>query len=73
MVVEDGGAGVPEFARERIFERFYSLPRPLGGRKSTGLGLSFVREIAGLHGGRVELANRVEGGARAVLTLPAAR
>lgn len=70
VVVDDRGPGVPEFARERIFERFYSLPRPLSGRKSTGLGLSFVREIAGLHGGRVELANRAEGGARAVLTLP---
>ena len=74
VVIEDDGPGVPEFARERIFERFYSLPRPLDGRKSTGLGLSFVREIAGLHGGSVEVGNRTreEGGARAVLTLPAA-
>jgi len=72
VVIEDDGPGVPEFARERIFERFYSLPRPLSGRKSTGLGLSFVREIAGLHGGSVEVGNRTraEGGARAVLTLP---
>jgi len=71
--IEDDGPGVPEFARERIFERFYSLPRPLGGRKSTGLGLSFVREIAGLHGGSVEVGNRTraEGGAKAVLVLPA--
>jgi two-component system sensor histidine kinase CreC len=74
VIVEDDGPGVPEFARERIFERFYSLPRPAGGRKSTGLGLSVVREIAALHGGRVEVGNRAraEGGARAVLTLPAA-
>lgn len=73
VVVEDAGPGVPGFARERIFERFYSLARPGGGRKSTGLGLSFVREIAALHGGGVEVGNRVEGGgARAVLTLPMA-
>lgn len=71
ITVDDGGPGVPEFARERIFERFYSLPRPEGGRKSTGLGLSFVREIAGLHGGSVTVTNRAEGGGRAVLTLPA--
>jgi two-component system sensor histidine kinase CreC len=70
VIVEDGGPGVPEFAREKIFERFYSLPRPGNGRKSTGLGLSFVREIAALHGGSVEVANRAEGGARAVLRLP---
>jgi two-component system sensor histidine kinase CreC len=72
LVVDDQGAGVPEFARERIFERFYSLPRPSSGRKSTGLGLSFVREIAGLHGGSIEVVNRTEGGARAILTLPKA-
>lgn len=68
--VEDGGPGVPDFAKERIFERFYSLPRPQGGRKSTGLGLSFVREIAALHGGNAAVENRTEGGARAVLRLP---
>ncbi|MDF3055862.1 MAG: creC [Rariglobus sp.] len=72
VVIEDQGPGVPQFARERIFERFYSLPRPFTERKSTGLGLSFVREIAGLHGGSVEVMNRAEGGARAVLTLPMA-
>ena len=71
-VIEDDGPGVPEFARERIFERFYSLPRPASGRKSTGLGLSFVREIALLHGGEVTVENRAEGGARAVLVLPMA-
>jgi two-component system, OmpR family, sensor histidine kinase CreC len=70
LEVEDGGPGVPEFAKERIFERFYSLPRPETGRKSTGLGLSFVREIAALHGGSVTVGNRAEGGARAGLRLP---
>ena len=71
-VIEDEGPGVPEFARTRIFERFYSLPRPASGRKSTGLGLSFVREIALLHGGEITVENRAEGGARAVLALPTA-
>jgi len=72
VVIDDQGPGVPEFARERIFERFYSLPRPDGGRKSTGLGLGFVREIAALHGGSVTVDNRAEGGARAVLRVPVA-
>jgi len=71
-VIKDDGPGVPEFARERIFERFYSLPRPASGRKSTGLGLSVVREIALLHGGDIMVENRAEGGARAVLILPMA-
>lgn len=70
IVVEDSGPGVPDYALEKIFDRFYSLPRPDTGRKSSGLGLSIVREIARLHGGDVMLTNRPEGGARAVLSLP---
>ncbi len=68
--IGDHGTGVPEFARERVFERFYSLERPATGKKSTGLGLPFVREVAQLHGGSVALSNRPEGGAVAVLQLP---
>ncbi|TWI03421.1 two-component system sensor histidine kinase CreC [Luteimonas cucumeris] len=70
LQVGDRGPGVPEFAQERVFERFYSLPRPNGGR-STGLGLTFVREVAGLHGGNVRLVPREGGGAQAELRLPA--
>jgi two-component system sensor histidine kinase CreC len=72
LLVEDQGPGIPEYAREKVFDRFYSLPRPDSGRKSSGLGLSIVREIARLHGGEVTLENRPEGGARAVLSLPRA-
>ncbi|HTJ77385.1 MAG TPA: ATP-binding protein [Rariglobus sp.] len=70
ITVDDDGPGVPDFALPRVFERFYSLPRPGGTRKSTGLGLALVREIAHLHGGDVTLANRREGGARATLWVP---
>ena len=72
LTVADTGAGVPDYALGRVFDRFYSLPRPNSGRKSTGLGLSLVREIAHLHGGEAKLANRPEGGALATLWLPAA-
>ncbi|MGZ8227778.1 MAG: two-component system sensor histidine kinase CreC [Methylococcaceae bacterium] len=68
--VRDGGPGIPEYALDRIFEKFYSLRRPDSGQKSTGLGLPFVREIAHLHGGEVVLANHTEGGAIAIFTLP---
>lgn len=53
--VEDAGPGIPDYAQERVFERFYSLPRPDTGKKSSGLGLCFVREVMTLHGGSVEL------------------
>lgn len=58
--VLDTGLGIPEYALERIFERFYSLPRPGTGAKSTGLGLSLVREIARLHDGEIRVTNRTD-------------
>jgi two-component system sensor histidine kinase CreC len=70
--VDDTGPGVPAYALEKVFDRFYSLPRPDTGRKSSGLGLSIVREVARLHGGEATLANRSGGGARAVFVLPMA-
>ena len=71
VVVRDHGAGIPDYALGRIFERFYSLPRP-DGAKSTGLGLPFVREVMALHDGSVDVANAAGGGVRAVLLWPRA-
>lgn len=70
LVVEDRGSGVPDYALERVFERFYSLARPQTGQRSSGLGLPFVREVARLHGGEATLGNREGGGAIATLRLP---
>jgi len=54
--VIDGGKGVPEGERERVFTPFHRL-----GNDSTGagLGLSLVRQIARLHGGDAVVAPRV--------------
>jgi two-component system, OmpR family, sensor histidine kinase CreC len=71
LTVRDHGPGVPDYALDRVFERFYSLRRPDSGRKSTGLGLTFVREVAHLHGGEAHLLNHPEGGASACMVLPA--
>jgi two-component system sensor histidine kinase CreC len=68
--VLDRGPGVPDYARGHVFERFYSLPRPGGGSRSSGLGLPFVAQVAALHGGRVELREREGGGTVAELSLP---
>lgn len=71
FVVEDQGPGIPDYATQRIFERFYSLPRPHSGKKSSGLGLCFVKETAALHSGAVEMENRTPGpGARGVFSMP---
>jgi len=68
--IEDTGPGLPDYAHAKVFERFYSLPRPDTGAKGTGLGLSFVREIAHLHHGEISLENRPTGGCKATLGLP---
>jgi two-component system sensor histidine kinase CreC len=70
LVVRDQGPGIPEFAAGRVFEKFYSLARPATAKRSTGLGLSFVKEIAELHRGRATLKNGPAGGAVATLSLP---
>jgi two-component system, OmpR family, sensor histidine kinase CreC len=72
ITVCDQGPGIAAYAQNKVFEKFYSLPRPNSQKKSTGLGLSFVKEIAALHKGGIELANRPIGqgpGALATLTL----
>jgi two-component system sensor histidine kinase CreC len=67
--VDDSGPGVPAYAKEKIFDKFFSLQRPDSGKKSTGLGLNFVAEVALLHNGAVHLENRLSQGVRATLIL----
>ncbi|RYY01870.1 MAG: two-component system sensor histidine kinase CreC [Gammaproteobacteria bacterium] len=61
VAIENQGEAIPEFAFSRITERFYSLPRPATGKKSTGLGLNFVQEVASLHKGKLHLTNTEQG------------
>ena len=70
ITVKDQGTGIPDYALDKIFDKFYSLPRPATNQKSTGLGLNFVQEVAKLHGGSVNLKNHAEGGAVAIISLP---
>ncbi|MCM2265848.1 MAG: two-component system sensor histidine kinase CreC [Desulfuromonadales bacterium] len=70
LTVADEGSGLPDYAIERVFDKFYSLQRPDTGRKSTGLGLNLVREVVKAHQGLVRLANRETGGAVATIRLP---
>ena len=70
LSIKDNGTGIPDFALDKIFDKFYSLPRPATQQKSTGLGLNFVQEVAKLHGGSITLSNQQDGGALATLILP---
>jgi two-component system sensor histidine kinase TctE len=67
--VEDDGPGIALHERERVLERFYRVPGTPG--TGSGLGLAIVREIAGGHGARIELADGAGArGCRVALTFP---
>jgi two-component system phosphate regulon sensor histidine kinase PhoR len=74
LTVADAGPGIPEADLPRVFERFYRVDkarsrntRDPGG---TGLGLAIVKHLVGLHGGKVAVANRPQGGAVFTIELP---
>lgn len=71
LTIEDRGPGIPDYARDRVFERFFSLRQLKAGRKGTGLGLTLVKEAVELHGGTVALEPAEPAGTRATLILPA--
>ena len=70
IIVEDKGEGIPEYAREKVFERFFSLRHLRTGRKGTGLGLTLVKEAVELHQGSVRMEEGKGGGTRVILDLP---
>ena len=72
LCVRDHGTGIPDYAREKVFDRFYSLRHHDSKRKGTGLGLTLVREAAELHGGTITLEPAEEKGTVARLVLPLA-
>ena len=69
--VMDRGPGVPEAARERIFEAFYRVDGHSEQSGNVGLGLSLVRQIARRHGGDAYHEAREGGGSVFVVRLPA--
>ena len=71
LKIQDQGAGFPDYAKDRIFDRFYSLRHHGSGRKGTGLGLTLVKETAELHGGSIHLISIAGKGTIACLRLQA--
>jgi signal transduction histidine kinase len=67
--VSDHGPGVPEAAREEIFEEFRQL-EPDEAAGGSGLGLSISRKLVELHGGRIRVSDTDGGGATFTVELP---
>jgi signal transduction histidine kinase len=78
VTVSDQGPGIPEEARERVFERFFRLDTARGREEDgsagsgAGLGLSIARWIAEAHGGRLDLVRSDAQGSLFAATLPLA-
>ena len=69
VTVEDSGIGIPEDAKDRVFERFYrvdkSRSRETGG---TGLGLAIVKHIAQIHDAAITLDSTLGKGTKITVT-----
>ena len=73
--VDDEGPGVPEEAREAIFNRFHSVrPDDEQFGRHSGLGLAIARAIVEGHDGEIDVQDRDDApsGARFTIQLPAA-
>ena len=68
--ISDTGPGLPERAKENLFQAFSSAQAHSANTKSTGLGLSISKELAKAQGGDLNLMSSDESGTRFLLTLP---
>jgi two-component system sensor histidine kinase KdpD len=69
--VSDEGPGIPEAERAKIFDMFYTASRGDRGGQGTGLGLAICQGMVGAHGGRISVADGIEGrGTSITLHLP---
>jgi two-component system OmpR family sensor kinase len=72
LEISDRGPGVPVDMRDRVFERFARGSGDVAPSGGSGLGLAIVRAVTAAHDGDVEIQDAEGGGARFVVTLPAA-
>jgi two-component system, OmpR family, sensor histidine kinase KdpD len=59
--VSDEGPGIPQEERAKIFDMFYTAARGDRGGQGTGLGLAICQGMVGAHGGRISVADGIEG------------
>ncbi len=69
FTIEDQGPGISEDEIEHLFQPFTQGDKARGGVGS-GLGLAIIKRIVDIHGGRITLSNRAEGGLAAKVWLP---
>lgn len=71
LTVSDNGPGIDPVWRKQVFEKFFRIPGgDVGAVKGFGLGLSYVKQVAEAHGGRVELESSTGVGTTIRISLP---
>jgi two-component system sensor histidine kinase TctE len=71
LSVEDNGAGIPEHARDKVFERFFRVEGTPGD--GAGLGLAIVKEVADRHHGALNVRTAGVSGTLITATFPASK
>ena len=69
IICKDSGVGIPNYAVEKVFQKFFSLARPDSKKKGTGLGLAFVKEVIEVHKGSISINNCPAGGVEVIIQL----
>ena len=70
LQVRDDGIGIPQDQQEKIWQRFYQVDPARREGGGAGLGLSMVKKIAQIHGGRITLDSTPGQGSTFTLSLP---
>lgn len=69
--IADDGPGIPDSAKERVFDMFYTASnKPVDSKRGMGLGLALCRSIVTAHGGQITVSDRIPHGCVFQFTLP---
>jgi two-component system, OmpR family, sensor histidine kinase CreC len=70
LMFKDNGSGIPDWAFDKIWDQFFSLPRPESNKKSSGLGLSIVNEVILKHGAKINVSRNTPNGIKVKIIFP---
>ena len=70
FVIEDNGIGIKKEYHEAVFDRFFQVDPSDSANISDGIGLSFVKHLVELHGGKVWVESELHKGSRFIFNIP---